>query len=322
MQQKNKYYSDYLNKYLDYLKYSKHYSVHTLISYENDLRQFGIFLWKSFDLKSDDYKDSELLFQIDLNKITLPDLKSFVAGLFDEKKIDIKKVSKFNSRSISRKISVLKSFFKYFYKYNLILKNPASGLIFPKTSKKFPVFFSQDNISELLDKKGGTALKILDKAIIELFYSTGIRLSELINLKYQDIDRTERTIKVFGKGSKERIIPFGKKADEAMNNYTEIRNICNINKLDNFFVSNKGKKLYPMQVYRLIKKDFSAVSELKKKSPHILRHTFATHLLDKGADIRAVKDLLGHESLSTTQVYTHVTAEKLKKVYKQAHPKA
>ena len=165
-------------------------------------------------------------------------------------------------------------------------------------------------------------ISILDKAVIELFYSTGLRLSELINLKIQNIYFSNRTLKVLGKGSKERIVPFGKKAELALLNYIGIRDICNTEKTDIFFLSNSGKKLYPMQVNRLIKKNLSIVTDIKKKSPHVLRHTFATHLLDNGADIRAVKDLLGHESLSTTQIYTHLTPEKLKKVYKQAHPRA
>jgi integrase/recombinase XerC len=229
---------------------------------------------------------------------------------------------KYSTRSVSRKISVLKSFFKYLLKKKYVISNPSSGLIFPKQDKMLPAYLSSNEINKLLEDRKYIEIKILDIAIIELFYSTGIRLSELINLKLSDINFTKRTLKVLGKGSKERIVPFGEKADIAIQNYLKIREICNTENLDYLFISNTGKKLYPMQVQRMIKKNLALVTELKKKSPHVLRHSFATHLLDRGADIRAVKDLLGHESLSTTQVYTHLTPEKLKKVYKQAHPKA
>jgi integrase/recombinase XerC len=177
-------------------------------------------------------------------------------------------------------------------------------------------------MSDLLDERKLIELKILDKAVIELFYSTGMRLSELINLKINDVNFDNMTVKVIGKGNKTRIIPFGKKAESTIKDYLQIRDICNIKKSDFLFLNTKGNKLYPMNLYRMITGNMSKVSESKKKSPHILRHSFATHLLDNGADIRAVKDLLGHESLSTTQLYTHITPEKLKKIYKQAHPKA
>ncbi|MBK8550162.1 MAG: tyrosine-type recombinase/integrase [Ignavibacteria bacterium] len=177
-------------------------------------------------------------------------------------------------------------------------------------------------MGKLLGEKYISGMSIIDKAIIELFYSTGIRLSELINLKTDKVDFRNNTIKVFGKGSKERLVPFGKEAGKALKNYLSIREICDLNNSDYFFLNSAGKKLYPMKVHRMVKKNLSLVTDLKKKSPHILRHSFATHLLDNGADIRAVKDLLGHESLSTTQVYTHLTPERLKKVYKQSHPRA
>jgi integrase/recombinase XerC len=188
--------------------------------------------------------------------------------------------------------------------------------------KKLPEFVYQEDINKLLDNDGRGELSVIEKAIIELFYGTGIRLSELINLKHANVDFSRKTIQVVGKGSKTRIIPFGSKAEKALKNYLRIRDIVNLNKLDLMFVNKRGKKYYPMEINRLIKKNLSKVTELKKKSPHVLRHTFATHLLERGADIRAIKDLLGHENLSTTQIYTHVNPEKLKKVYKQSHPKA
>lgn len=257
----------------------------------------------------------------ELSSITKRDIKSFISDLLTQEKIDIKKIKKYNTKSISRKISTLKSFFKYLKKRKYVDSNPTTVLIFPKRAKNLPYFVTESEMDKLLGDAKSMDLGILEKAILELFYSTGIRLTELINLKIQNVNFDNKTIKVLGKGSKERIIPFGGKAYTALKNYIEIRNISNVNRYDNFFISNKGNKLYPMQVQRLVNKNLSAVSEIKKKSPHVLRHTFATHMLDKGADIRAVKDMLGHESLSTTQIYTHLTPEKLKKVYEQAHPK-
>ncbi len=314
----SKYFSEYIEEYLNFIRVTRNYSSNTLISYRNDLLQFLNFLFNT-------YKDSSCIFTdkfiYDIREITKKDIKSFISDLLLQEKIDIKKIKKYSTKSISRKISTIKSFFKYLKKRKYIEINPASVLIYPKKPKNLPYFVTESEMDRLLDGAKAIDLSILDKAIIELFYSTGIRLTELINLKVQNVNFQNKTIKVLGKGSKERIIPFGEKANTALKNYMEIRNICNIKNYDNFFVSNKGNKLYPMQVQRLVNKNLSAVSELKKKSPHVLRHTFATHMLDKGADIRAVKDMLGHESLSTTQIYTHLTPEKLKKVYEQAHPK-
>jgi len=319
-------YSEYLKEFLGYLELTKNYSQNTVISYKNDLEQFGKFLCSSFkDLKTNGEINLEEL-KINLNIVDLPLLKSFIGELYDKKSSlhgeKSSKNEKYSTRSVSRKISVLKSFFKYLKRRKYIPGNPTSGLIFPKLDKKLPVYLSSQEMHKLLEGGKYIEIKIIDLAIIELFYSTGIRLSELINLKLRDVDFRKRTIKVLGKGSKERIIPFGKKAEIAIENYLKIREICNTNSLEYLFISNSGKKLYPVQVQRLIKKNLELITELKKKSPHVLRHSFATHLLDRGADIRAVKDLLGHESLSTTQIYTHLTPEKLKKVYKQAHPKA
>jgi len=315
----SKYFVEYIEEYLNFIRVAGNFSGNTVISYHNDLKQFLNFLFRT-------YKDSSCQFPekfiYDIKSVTKRDIKSFISELLLEEKIDIKKVKKYNTKSISRKISTLKSFFKYLKKRKFIDINPASVLIFPKRAKNLPYFVTESDMEKLLEGAKTIDISILDKAIMELFYSTGIRLTELINLKIQNINFQSKTIKVLGKGSKERIIPYGEKANKALKNYIEIRNICNIKNYDNFFIGNKGNKLYPMQVQRLVNKNLSTVTEMKKKSPHVLRHTFATHMLDKGADIRAVKDMLGHESLSTTQVYTHLTPEKLKKVYNQAHPKA
>ena len=295
-------FNKYIQEYLSYLKVSLNYSPHTITSYENDLKQFENFLTLTFG------KD-----EFDLNQLELTILKSFVADLFDED---------YSNRSISRKISLLKSFFKFLTKKKYIKKNVASTLIFPKLDKKLPSYLTESEAEKLFETEQTEDRKPLDRAIMELFYSTGIRLSELINLKISNINFANKTIKVFGKGSKERIVPFGKNAGQSINEYIKIRPVPSEGNSDILFLGTNGNKLYPMQVNRITKKSLEGITELKKKSPHILRHTFASHLLDKGADIRAVKDLLGHESLSTTQVYTHISPEKLKKVYKQSHPRA
>lgn len=307
-----KLFSEYLQEYLEYLKVTKNYSFHTVMSYETDLLQYSDYIVRSAGIKKGDS------LKISPDSLDQNFLKSYVADLSDP----FARVKSYSKKSISRKISVLKSFYKFLYKRKHIKKNYSSSLIFPKTEKNLPSFLSESELEKLLGEKYLTEISIPDKAIIELFYSTGIRLSELINLKIDKIDFNKKTIKVLGKGSKERIIPFGAEADKAMKNYLAIREIINISDLDVFFLSNSGKKLYPMKVNRLIKKNLSMVTDIKKKSPHVLRHTFATHLLDNGADIRAVKEMLGHESLSTTQIYTHITPERLKKAYKQSHPRA
>ncbi len=305
----------YISGFLDYLNFTKNYSQHTIISYENDLLQFGKYIFKSSGIDNPGNLTDK---NIDFNEIDITFLKSFIADLSDP----LAHNRRYTKKTISRKISVLKSFYKYLLKKKYVTKNSASSLIFPKLPKRLPSFLTEGEVTKLLDDKYISNLSILDKAVIELFYSTGIRLSELINLKIDRVNFTGRTIKVLGKGSKERIVPFGNEAHKSIKNYLSIRDICNIRNSDYLFLDNSGKKLYPMKVGRMVKKNLSLVTDMKKKSPHVLRHTFATHMLDKGADIRAVKELLGHESLSTTQVYTHLTPERLKKVYKQSHPRA
>lgn len=310
-------FKDYLKEFLEYLKFSKNFSVNTITAYRTDLIQFGIFLSEFIEV---DFNDCE--FEIDIEYIDAKLLKVFIADVYSQNKIDIKKIPKYKKRSVARKISVLKAFFKYLKMKGYIKKNPASGLMFPKLPKALPVNLTASELNILLEEKGTIDLRIFDKAVIELFYSTGIRLSELINLKLKDVDFHRNTIKVLGKGSKERIVPFGKKAYTALKNYLEIREICDLKKSEYFFIDSKGNKLYPMKVQRIIKKDLSLVSKISQKSPHILRHSFATHLLDSGADIKSIQEMLGHSSLSTTQIYTHISLDKLKKAYKQSHPKA
>jgi len=303
--------SIHISKFLADIRNNRNYSENTIISYKNDLYQFEKFIITSgfrFD-------------EIDLNI-----LKSFLAEVADPNSrmfnVEKTKEFKYSAGSVSRKISTLKSFFKYLYSKRIIPKNYASFLTFPKKAKKLVQYLKQKDTEKLFDSKKLIDLSILELAILETFYSTGMRAAELLTLKLSDINFTNNTLKVLGKGRKERIIPFGDNCKKAINDYLVIRKLINTSNSDILFLNKNGKKLYPMYVYRIVRKSISSVSDLKKKSPHVLRHTFATHLIENGADIRAIQELLGHSSLSTTQVYTHISADKLKKVYEKSHPKA
>jgi len=223
------------------------------------------------------------------------------------------------SRSINRKISTLKSFFKYLEREELIDANPMLKVVGPKASKNLPLFVKENEIKLLLEEvtfDSGFIGK-RDKLIIEIFYLTGMRLTELINIKLTDLDFHNKSIKVIGKRNKERIIPL---SDSIL---TSIQSFIYEFDLKEFLITNsKGNKVYSKLVYRVVRKYLSKITSINKKSPHILRHTFATHMLNNGADINAIKDLLGHSNLNATQVYTHNTVEKLKSIYKQAHPRA
>jgi len=317
----NNTFAKYINEFLGYIELTKNYSANTLISYKNDLKQFSGFLYLTFENKSlVDYNEDK--FSVPPENIDKNILKSFVAELHDNKNVINKSYRKYSSKTISRKISVLKSFFKFLYKKKYLSNNPAQSLVYPKNKRHLPSCLSKKQIDDLLNERKNIDIGLLERAVLELFYSTGARLSEIINVKIKDVDFNRNIIKVIGKGNKQRIIPFGKYAAKAIKDYLRIREICDIRSSPYLFIDNKGKKLYPMLVYRFVKKNIGNVSDLKKKSPHVLRHTFATHLLDSGADLRVIKELLGHESLSTTQIYTHISSEKLKKVYKQIHPRA
>jgi len=292
--------------FLEYIERERNFSRHTSVSYSKDLGQFQSFLQEKFPetLTHPEYIDQDIV-------------RSFLAIMLD---------SGMAKKSVVRKISTLRSFFKFATRRKLLSADPMSNVVAPKIEKKLPQFLDERTVEKLMAlPDSATLLGIRDAAILEVLYSTGMRRAELVGLAASDIDFYDRTVKVLGKGNKERILPFGKKAQEALQRYTGERN-----KLLNdarstektFFLTAKGKPLYPSAVNTIVKKYFSRVSEIQQQSPHVLRHSFATHLLDRGADIFAVKELLGHESLSTTQIYTHMTSERLKKIYQQAHPKA
>lgn len=286
------------NKFITYLSSEKRFSEHTIKSYSTDLKQFTSFLADDFQIVDD------------INEVRFQIIRTWIASLLE------KGVA---PRSVNRKISTLKSYFKFLIREGAIVENPMMKVVSPKSKKRLPVFIEEDQIESLLNEvkfeEGFVGER--NKLIIELFYVTGIRLSELINIKIRDIDFTNQLIKVLGKRNKERLIPLSSSMLEGLSNFIKR------NQQNQFLFTNlAGKKLYTKLVYRLVNKYIGEISSVNKKSPHILRHTFATHMLNNGADINAIKELLGHANLSATQVYTHNTIEKLKSVYKQAHPRA
>lgn len=292
-----------IESFLSHLTFQKRYSQHTIISYRNDLSAFFNFIRKEFDTTS-------------LKEIKAPFIKSWLAGL---------KEGGMESKSINRKISSLKSFFKYQLKQGELLTSPMATIISPKIKKRLPQFVAEKDINALFKyvEFPDTLEGETHRLILELFYNTGMRQAELVNLKESQIDQGNCNVKVLGKGNKERILPLSKELMELITQYMRNKR----NQFDPFdsellLVNLKGRRLYPKYVYNAVKKYLSVVTTIDKKSPHILRHTFATHLMNNGADLNAVKELLGHSSLAATQVYTHNTIEKLKNVHKKAHPKA
>jgi integrase/recombinase XerC len=244
------------------------------------------------------------------------DIRNFLASLIE---------SGSAPRTVARKLACLKSFFRYLRAHEIIRTNPALAIATPRLDKRLPRVIDEEAMTRLMEQPDRTTpLGARDAAILELLYSTGIRLSELIGLRMQDVDDENRTIKVRGKGSKDRIVPFGAPAARALDTYRSRREHLALRQPvpDNVFLTVRGFRMNPKGVNVLVGDYIGRVSEIEKKSPHVLRHTFATHLLDHGADLRAVKELLGHESLSTTQIYTHVSIDRLRAVYAQAHPKA
>ncbi|MEQ8472922.1 MAG: tyrosine-type recombinase/integrase [Marinoscillum sp.] len=290
-----------IDSFLKYLRYEKRYSEHTLTAYRRDLEQFQVFLSETFEIQ-------------DSIEAKHPHLRSWVVELMD---------SGITPNSINRKIATLKSYYKFLLGRELISANPTGRLKPLKGEKRLPSFVRENEMVTLLDQVEfpDDFLGARDRLILELLYATGIRLAELIGLKDSDVNAYQGSIKVLGKRNKERLIPTSDFIVKLIRNYQAKRD-TEFGMCAYLLVTDKGEKLYPMMVYRTVKKYLEQVTTISKKSPHVLRHTFATHLLNKGADLNAVKDLLGHTSLAATQVYTHNSMEKLKSVFDQAHPKA
>lgn len=291
-----------IDSFLNYLRFEKRFSPHTIVSYQNDLNQFELFL-------KENYEDRPV-------SASYAMVRSWIVQLVEKKSDPL---------TVNRKIASLRSYYKFLMRQELIGKDPMMKIKVLKTKKKLPHFVKEPDMVSVLDHQvfEDTHEGWREKLILELLYGTGMRLSELVNLKENQVNLNEKTIKVLGKRNKERVIPFTDSLVSIITDYRGRRN-KEVDKGDHgcLIVNDTGGKIYPMLVYRIVKKHLGKFSAVEKRSPHVLRHTYATHLLNKGAEINAVKDLLGHSSLAATQVYTHNTMEKLKKVFDQAHPKA
>lgn len=288
--------------FLTYLQQIKRYSPNTIISYRADLDQFFHFC-SSIDIHND-------------KEITHKIIRMWIVSLVDK---DV------STRSINRKITTLKSYFKYLLREELVSVNPLNKIIPPKIKKRLPSFIEESQMDDLLDKMefGSDFEGLRNKLILEMFYCTGMRRAELISLKISNINFDNTTLKVIGKRNKERILPFNSELKKLLTQYIDKRKeISNIVESDFLFLTKKGKQIYPKLVYDIVNRYLSKVTTSEKTSPHVLRHTFATHMLNRGADLNAIKEILGHSNLAATEVYTHNSFEKLKQVYKQAHPRA
>jgi len=291
-----------IQSFLNYLKFEKRYSRHTVISYETDLISF-------FDYICTQYGD------MPLEQLSHGYIRSWLASLKDEG---------LTGKSINRKISALKSFFKYQLKTGEVKQSPMTRVTAPKNEKRLPNFVADKDIKTLFEHvafpegwRGST-----ERLLLLVFYQTGMRLSELIQLKDSQVNAASHTLKILGKGNKERIVPVSPELMKAVKEYQQEREKQFVGDQPYLFLNEKGKPLAPRAVYTIVKKYLSLVTTVEKRSPHVLRHSFATHLTNNGADLNAIKELLGHSSLAATQVYTHNSIEKLKNIYKKAHPKA
>ncbi len=293
-----------IDSFINYLEYEKRSSAHTVLAYRKDLEQAQEFVQLSFSIE-------------DLSQCTHPDLRAWIIDLVEQG---------ISQTTVNRKLATLRSYYKFLMRSKIILKDPTYKLKSLKTPKKLPEFLQETTIESVLEEEvyAPTFEGQRDRMVLEFLYLTGVRLSELTALKWKDIQLFDEQVKVLGKRQKERIIPLTKSLISHIANYKKVveAHFLTLDGEDYFIRSNKGEKAYSMLIYRIVKQYLDLFAQNSKRSPHLLRHTFATHLLNKGADLNAVKDLLGHANLAATQVYTHNSMEKLKAVFEQAHPKA
>lgn len=292
-----------IETFLSYLSYEKRYSPHTIASYQNDLRQFSDYLL--------------LTFELDLLEANYVQIRDYMVYLMN---------NNIGANSVGRKMSALRSFYKYNQRQGFITSNPVSQIKSPKAAKPLPVFIDDRMLDQLLDSEvyfDDSFSSLRDKLVLEVLFGTGMRLAELIALKDSDVDFYEGSVKVLGKGGKQRIIPLPKPLISLLREFIHLKSLQIFdNKTEALIVNNKGKQVSRPFIYKTVKSYLTYVSTQDKRSPHVLRHSYATSLLNRGADLNAIKELLGHASLASTEVYTHNSIERLKTIYKQAHPKA
>ncbi len=293
-----------IDSFLKFLRYERNYSDKTIVSYGTDLLKFEQF-----------FKEQDE--EIDFTTLDADIIRRWIVDMMDKG---------YTSTSVNRKLSTLRSLYKFLLRKKIVSVDPTLKIVGPKNKKLLPVFLKEEEMDRIMDK---TNFKddfegCRDRLILETFYATGIRLSELIGIKNSDVDLLGCLLKVTGKRNKQRLVPFGEELRDDIKEYIRVRDEdISLEKQSGFlFIAVSGKPLYPLKVYNLVKRGLSNFVTVKKKSPHVLRHTFATSMLNNEASLSAIKELLGHESLETTQIYTHTTFEELKKVYEQAHPRA